>query len=325
MSRKIKFGVMGCAAIAKKYMLPAIKNVSAIDLVAVASRTVSKASEFGLKFNCLSYFDYKDLLCDPEIEAIYMPLPTGLHFEWAMKCLDAGKHLLLEKSLALNYREAEELVNKAREKRLLIKENYMFAYHAQQEVVKELINLRVGKIQLFRANFGFPPLSKDNFRYDPQLGGGALLDAGGYVLKALDVFFPHYEAIIQAATLSYENNNVDVAGVATFNLIGQNQVIPCHLAFGFNHYYQCNIDVWGSKARLTTNRTFTSPPAFKANVKIESEFGLEQIDLPESNHFEMILKRYIEILNSGFYQDEYDAILKQAFLQDLVRQKALGF
>jgi len=101
-SEKIRWGILGCAAIAEKSLIPALKNASGAELLAIASRSATKARDWAEKFSLpKSYGSYEDLLADKEIEAVYIPLPNHLHFEWTVKALRAGKHVLCEKPLAL--------------------------------------------------------------------------------------------------------------------------------------------------------------------------------------------------------------------------------
>lgn len=321
--RSVKFGVLGCAAVAKRLVIPAMKTVSSVELVAVASRTRDKASAYADEFGCRAVFGYDELLSMPDIDAVYMPLPTGLHLEWAHRALDAGKHVFIEKSLASDLLEARSIVEKARSRGLLVKENYMFEYHSQQAVVRELVRMQVGGVRLFRASFGFPPLPPDNFRYDPRLGGGSLLDAGGYVLKALDVFFPEYTPRVRAATLTFGNSGVDIAGAVMVNMESDSQSFPAHLAFGFDHHYQCNIEVWGSQAKLSTDRTFTAGANFAPSIRVETATGIESHALPSDNHFRNILGHFAKsVLSCKEHTTEYQAIIKQAALQDDVRRFA---
>jgi NDP-hexose-3-ketoreductase len=319
--KPIRFGVLGCASVAKRLVLPAMQSVSNVELVAVASRTTGKAEAYAAEFGCHSITGYEELIQLPGIDAIYMPLPTGLHLEWAFKALDAGKHLFIEKSLACDLAEAQSIVEKAKASGLLVKENYMFEYHSQQSVVRELIETKVGEVRVFRAHFGFPPLPRDNFRYDAQLGGGALLDAGGYVLKALSVFFPNYNSRVQAATLTLdEERGVDVAGTALVNMKYADKNIPAYIAFGFDHHYQCGIEVWGSHAKLNTNKTFTAGPGFTPSVRLETSSGVDDFELPADNHFKNILTRFVESIYHNDYSSEYQAILRQAALQEELRK-----
>lgn len=319
----VNIGVLGCASVARRLVIPAMKKVSAIHLKAVASRSAEKATAYAAEFNCRAIVGYDELLQLPDLNAIYIPLPTGLHHQWAHRALDAGKHIFLEKSLASNFSEAKSIVEKAKKKGLLVKENYMFEYHSQQNTVRELMRMQLGRIQLFRASFGFPPLPTDNFRYDKNLGGGALLDAGGYVLKALSTFFPDHISRLRAATLSLGDRGVDISGAIMVDMERDGQCIPAHLAFGFDHHYQCGIEIWGSQAKLSTDRTFTARENFSPSVRVETDAGVIHNSLQTDNHFRNILAHFSDLVLSGSnYTTEYEAILKQAALQDEVRRLA---
>ena len=320
--RNLRIGVLGCASVAQRLVIPAMKELKFIDLVAVSSRSEDKANQFSIEFGCRPIHGYLDLINLDDIDVIYMPLPTGLHLEWAVRALNAGKHLFIEKSLASNLSEVNLIIDLAKSKNLLIMENYMFEHHSQQNVVAELMGEFVGDVRTFRASFGFPPLNADNFRYDPLLGGGALLDAGGYVLKSLTTFFPDYATEIQASNITIGLNGVDVAGSAMINLTKPGQIITANIAFGFDHYYQCGIEMWGSKGKLSTNRTFTAGPNLCPIITIENADGLKNIRVAEDNHFKKILTYFFKVISGSDFSSEYLKIQKQAELQESFRKKA---
>jgi len=317
----IRIGVMGCASIAQRSVLPAIQSLPEFNLVGVTSRTPEKGAEFALQFGCEYIGGYQDLIERPDITAIYMPLPTGLHAEWAAKALTAGKHLLIEKSLALTLAEAEDLVQLARRQRLVMMENYMFEYHAQQAAVRTLMQDMLGEIRLFRATFCFPPLPANNFRYNKTLGGGALLDAGGYPLKACQMFMGH-ELQVLSSCLNSNEDGVDIWGGAMLKTTAGPHRIPLQIAFGFDQYYQCGIEVLGQRGRLTTNRTFTAGMNFVPSAFIETSEGKQDIPLPADNHFVRILQQFHRLVCNGGSDSVCDEILCQARLQNQVRQLA---
>tara|TARA_R110002167_G_scaffold3623_4_gene17660 strand:+ start:22639 stop:23619 length:981 start_codon:yes stop_codon:yes gene_type:complete len=322
--KKIIFGVMGCASIAKRSVIPAIIQSQKAELRYVASRSIEKANEFAKQFDVEALPNYEALLVQKDIDAIYMPLPTGLHYEWANKVLDAGKHLLIEKSLSTDYLQASDIIEKAKGKNLLVIENYMFEYHTQQKAVLDLVKSHLGKIRLFKASFGFPPLKYNNFRYDPDVGGGALIDAGGYVLKALRVFFPGYRYELLSSTLGMSETGVDLVGSGMF-LLHRNEcnTIPAHVAFGFDNFYQCGVEFWGSKGKIVTDRTFTAHPAYKPQITLETSDFKDRIELEEDNHFLKIIDHFATVLKSRRFSEEYDSILVQARLQQNFRTSAV--
>ena len=119
----IKVGILGCANIAKRSLIPAFAKHAAFEVVAIASRTPEKASDLAAQYNCMAC-DYDGLIIAPDVELIYCPLPTGLHHEWVKKALVAGKHVLCEKSLACNLSEAEDLVATARKNSRFLMESF---------------------------------------------------------------------------------------------------------------------------------------------------------------------------------------------------------
>ena len=120
---------------------------------------------------------------------------------------------------------------------------------------------RIGSLRLLRASFGFPPLDKDNFRYDPTLGGGVLIDAAAYMVK-VSQFWLGGNLKVKAATLNYVNG-VDIHGGAY--LTGENGEIS-EVAFGMDNFYQCNYELWGSEGKITADRAYTAPPGFKPKI-----------------------------------------------------------
>lgn len=318
----IRIGVMGCANIARRSVIPAILAVPELRLAGIASRTPDKGMEFARQFGCEFLGGYQDLLDRPDIDAIYMPLPPGLHADWASKALLAGKHLLIEKSLATSLPEAERLVALARQHRLVMMENYMFQYHAQQAVVKDILRDSLGEIRLFRATFCFPPLPAGNFRYDKSLGGGALRDAGGYPLKACQLFMGNDLSVLSAC-LNFNAEGVDIWGGAMLSASVRGACIPLQIAFGFDQYYQCGIEVIGQKGRLTTSRTFTASEGFVPSARLETPDLKQEIQLPADNHFQRTLELFCRRIRTGDGALACDENLRQARLQELVWQMAV--
>ena len=321
--KKIKVGVMGCAKIALRSVIPAIQSIDGFELVAIASRSQEKAAAAAQKFNCEAIEGYQNLLDRADIEMIYMPLPTGLHDEWMHKTLEAGKHILVEKSLASTEESAQKVVEKARKKCLLLMENFMFQYHSQHAFVKKMIaDGLIGEVRLFRSSFGFPPLPNDNFRYDKALGGGALLDAATYTIKASQLFLG-YDLSVKAANLSQpEGSEVELYGGAYLsNPAGQ----IAEVGFGFDNFYQCNYEIWGSKGKITADRAFTPGATFKPKIILEQQDHYQEFHVKAENHFVNLLKAFLAILQEksaakeALFEAQYAEILHQSRLLEEVR------
>ena len=316
---KLNIGVLGCANIAKRSVIPAIKSINDFNLVAIASRTQAKADEFAQEFGCEAVEGYQNLLERKDIDAIYMPLPTGLHEEWVNKALEAGKHILIEKSLAMNYDSAHRMVDLAREKGLLIMENFMFLYHGQHQYVKDLIAKgEIGELRCFRSSFGFPPLDEGNFRYSKELGGGALLDAAAYTVRASQLFLGN-DLWVEAATLNNIDANVDIYGGAY--LKAANGMFS-EVAFGFDNFYQCSYEIWGSKGKITAQRAFTPGVDFKPIITLEQQGEVFNYEVDAENHFVNILNEFKRCIIEKDVEKKYEEILNQSRLLQELKDKS---
>lgn len=316
---KLKIGVLSCANIAKRSVIPAILAIPELELVAIASRTEQKAKEFALAFNCEAVVGYQQLLDRKDIDAIYMPLPTGLHEEWVLKALEAGKHILIEKSLAMSFASAQVMVKKAKEKGLLIMENFMFLYHGQHTFVKDLMaQNKIGELRCFRSSFGFPPLANDNFRYNKALGGGALLDAAAYTVRASQLFLGN-DLTVAASNLNYENTEVDIYGGA---YLKSKTGAFSEVAFGFDNFYQCNYELWGSKGKITAQRAFTPSADFKPTITLEVQGEVFNYEVDAENHFVNILNEFKRCIFERDMENKYVEILNQSRLLQELKDKS---
>lgn len=182
MTNPIRIGVLGAAAIVPAALTNPARSVPEVQIVSIAARDPNRADAFARRHNIpRAHRTYADLIADPEIDAIYNPLPNGLHAEWTIKALRAGKHVLCEKPFASNTKEALEMAEAAKESGKILSEAFAYRYHPLTARVKEIISSgELGKIKNIEARFCFllPIPSNIRFRYD--LAGGSLMDAGCY-------------------------------------------------------------------------------------------------------------------------------------------------
>ncbi len=319
MTKKIRIGILGCANIARRFVIPAIKNLdSCFELVGVASRSADKAAEFAKEFNCNSYVGYDSLVSAENIDALYIPLPTGLHKEWINKALLSGKHVYAEKSISSCYSDAEKMVSNARDVGLALMEGFMFQYHSQHQQVFNLLKRgAIGEIRHFHSSFGFPPLPDDNFRYDQNLGGGVLLDAAGYPLRAAH-FILGDSLKVDGATLF----NDPKKGSATYGsaFLSNSNGLGASLAFGFDNFYQCSYEIWGAKGKITADRAFTPRPDFSPKIILETNNGTEIIQAQRDNHFERAFEIFYLIIDKQEKREKhYSDILLQSHSLDLIK------
>lgn len=323
--KKINIGVLGCANIADQFIIPTIKEMDEFNLIGIASRSKDKADIFAKEFDTKAFYSYESLLEDTSLDAVYIPLPNSLHYEWIKKSFQKNLHILIEKSLACEYEEVVELNNLAKEKGLVLIENFQFRFHSQLQYIKKLVDSgEIGELRNIRASFGFPPFSDaDNIRYKKELGGGALLDAGAYPLKISQIFLGD-EISVQSASLDTPSDKeVDIWGSAYIKQNNEN--LSSQIAFGFDHFYQNSIELWGSKGKIYTNRIFTAAPSFEPIIEIETNDRKESIKLSSDNHFKNMLKYfYTQIITKENIEDEYNQNINQARLIKELKEKANG-
>lgn len=185
MSKKVKWGILGAASIAKRRVLPAMKECELAEVSAVGSRSREKSREFAKEFSIpKAYGSYEELINDPEIEVIYNPLPNHLHVEWSIRAASRGKHVLCEKPIARTVAEARRLLEARDEYGVKVGEAFMVRTHPQWLRTEELIRAgRIGKLRSASGLFSYFNVSPENVRNSTELAGGALMDIGCYPVK----------------------------------------------------------------------------------------------------------------------------------------------
>lgn len=314
-----RIGILGAADIAFNRFLPALEKVQGVQCAGVASNSPDKLRRFVDKYNIHVYESYDEVIQDENVDCIYVPLPPVFHYEWAKKALLAGKHVFLEKPSTISAEQTRELVGLAGSMGLVLQENYMFQYHAQLADIEKIIaSGELGKLRLVRTSFGFPRRAGGDFRYVKELGGGTMLDNGGYTIKLINRLLGRSTRLV-ASRLDYdEETGVDIFGTAEFmNADG----VLAQAAFGMDCQYQCSLELWGSKGRLTTGRIYTAPDGFVPTALIETGAGSRSIELASCDAFEESIKMYLRAVDDdGLRADMAQELVRQAEFVDAVRK-----
>ncbi|WP_434724759.1 Gfo/Idh/MocA family protein [Mesorhizobium sp. RIZ17] len=177
-----RWGVLSTAKIGREQLLPAIVESENGILSAIASRDLAKAKALGERFGARHAFgSYEELLASKEVDGVYIPLPTSQHVEWTAKAIEAGKHVLVEKPLALDAKDIPPLIKLRDEKKVLVCEAFMVVYHPQWIKVRDLIaGGAIGRLRHVQGAFSYYNVDPKNMRNQLDLGGGALPDIGVY-------------------------------------------------------------------------------------------------------------------------------------------------
>jgi predicted dehydrogenase len=183
----LRWGVLGVSEFARRAVLPVLRRSRDSTLVAIASRSQARADAEARRFGAPhAHASYEALLADPEVDAVYLPLPNALHVEWALRALNSGRHVLCEKPLAPTAKEAQLLADAALANRRVLMEGYMTAFHPRQErLIAAARAGALGQLRSLRAVFSGKRTDFDDYRWQPEMGGGALLDLGIYCLEPM--------------------------------------------------------------------------------------------------------------------------------------------
>jgi len=215
----LRWGVLSTANIGRAAVNPAIQASSSGELLAVASRDSDTAEAFAAEHGIpRAYGSYEALLADSEIDAVYVPLPNSMHLEWTRKAAEAGKHVLCEKPLALNEAECLEMIEVAEANGVRLMEAFMYRFHPRIDRVRErLTQGEIGDLRVIRSSFTFRLTRPDNIRWDPDLGGGALMDVGCYCVNVSRTIAGAEPVEVQA-TANWTDRGVDreMAGMLRF-------------------------------------------------------------------------------------------------------------
>lgn len=321
-AKPLRVGVMGCAAIAARRMLPALVSNPDTDVAAIASRQAAKARSFTDRFGGEPVEGYDRLLERPDIDAVYVPLPALLHAEWIERALLAGKHVLSEKPLSATLKEAEGLVALAAARDLVLLESFMFLTHSQHAFVRaKVAEGAIGTLRHLTAEFAFPAKSADDIRYRPDVGGGALTDIGVYPIRTALMYLGAELDVLGAWLHLDRDRGVDLGGSA---LVASPDGVAAHLTFGMEHSYRSQYALWGSHGRIAVRWAYTPPPTHSPVIRIERQDRVEEITLPPEDQFANVVAAFVARVRKGEPSGlEGESVLTQAALVDRVRALAL--
>jgi xylose dehydrogenase (NAD/NADP) len=247
MTKKLRWGILGVARINER-LLPGFAKAANAQLVGIASRSLAKAQDAAKTAGIpKAYGSYEALLDDPEIDAVYNPLPNTLHDEWTRKAADRGKHILCEKPLTPTAREAEALVAYCHAKKVKLMDGFFWPHHPRTRQMKELLQSgQLGRVERVNAAFSFTlALDRANIRLSSETAGGSLLDVGCYCVYGIRWAFGEEPVRAWASATFQEGVDVAMSGTLTF-ADGRMASFDC----SFLHPYREWLEVVCSKATL---------------------------------------------------------------------------
>ena len=324
MTDRIRWGILGAANIGRKSVIPAMHASRNGIPAAVASRDIEKARAFATENGiATAYGSYEDLLADPDIDAIYNPLPNHLHAEWSLKAADAGKPVLCEKPFTVTAQEARTVAEAFRSRGLLLAEAFMYRFHPQTERLQELIRSgAIGELHTISASFTVTiPYPDTNIRYQRETGGGSLYDLGCYPLSLMRLLAGEPLSLSAIGRLSAEGVDLRAAALLGF-ANGVCGVLTCDMQSARAQH----VDVRGTTGRIRLDTPFSIPKDQPTTIETWRDGQYEAITIPPANHYTRMVEDFADALLMGrvLRFSAADAILQMETLEKLVMLAGAG-
>lgn len=282
----IKWGVISTANIAQNSVIPGIQASETGEVHAIASRNLDNAKEVAQKLGIpVTYGSYDELLADSEIDAVYIPLPNHLHKEWSIKAMDAGKHVLCEKPIALNKKEAEEMKDASEKYEVLLAEAFMYRYHPRYQMIQDLIeDGKIGKIRGLHGTFTFNnSAAAENVRFKKAWGGGGLYDVGVYPISAARMILKEEP---QAATVhAFFSEGHDQVDMMASGMLEFNDGVALTFDCGMWAANRNQLEILGTEGRIEVPSAFVSHQNEKDHFFLITKDGTEEIEVPHVNQY----------------------------------------
>lgn len=296
----VRLGLLGAANIGRQFAA-AVKGSRKVTIAAVASRGAERAAAYAAENGIPRWHDsYEALLSDPAIDAVYLPLPNNLHAEWAIRAVQAGKHVLCEKPLALSAPQVSEILDAARQHDRLVVEGYPWLAQPQTARLRSLLDSgAIGAVRQIAVSFSAPFSDPANIRLRPENGGGALLDLGSYCVSLLRIVAGACATDVRAIA-DWAESGVDRGMVASLAFPGG---VTATLNCSFAATYQRQAVIHGSSGSITTTFRNHAPGAEAEPMRLWRGGALtvaaEEIASPGENGFLAEADSFADAIREG--------------------------
>jgi predicted dehydrogenase len=285
--RKVRWGILGVARIAVNRVIPAMQQGELSEVVGIASRDRSRAEEAARELGIpKAYGSYEEMLADPEIEAVYNPLPNHLHVPLSIQAAEAGKHVLCEKPIGLDAQDALKLLAARNRTGMTIGEAFMVQSHPQWVRTLELVRSgRIGQLRFAIGAFGYFKEDSTNIRFVHEFGGGGLMDVGCYPIKTSRMVFGE-EPVRVAGTLVRHETGVDTLASAILEYPSGHCVFSCGMLVAGNQ----SMIFHGTAGRIEIDVPYNARPGGPSRIRIDDGRdpfggGLTIEDIPECDQY----------------------------------------
>lgn len=296
MAKKIRWGILSTAKIGMQKVIPAIQNATNCEVVAISSRTQEKAEKAAKILGIKKAVDsYDAILNDPEIDAVYNPLPNHLHVSWTIKALQAGKHVLCEKPIGMNVQDAEVLAEEIKKHpELKMMEAFMYRFHPQWKKVKSLVDSgAIGDVKNIHTHFSYNNPDPKNIRNILEVGGGALMDIGCYCISFPRFIFGKEPARVISImdrdplmkTDRLTSGILDFSDGVTSLFTCSTQLMPFQ-----------RTQIFGTSGRIEVEIPVNAPPDQNVKILISTTEKIEEIEFPAADQYQIQTEKFAKAI-----------------------------
>jgi predicted dehydrogenase len=290
----LRWGILGCARITRRGLIPGIAASSSGTLVALASRDLAVARQWATEFGVpIAHDSYADLIADPGVDAVYIPLPNELHKLWVLAAADAGKHVLCEKPLALDAAEARAMVEHCAARGVVLMEAFMWRHQPRTAAVRALVaEGAIGDLRLVRSSFSFP-IEPGDWRLDPARGGGALWDVGCYGVSTARLFAGSEPGEVRSLA-RFGPTGVDLSLTAELRFPGGILgLVDC----SFEQPFRCSYELVGTRGVIEVPDAYLPPSRPVARVR--SSEGERAVEFDGRDQYGAMADAFAESVRTG--------------------------
>ena len=322
--KPVKWGVLGVSNHFVKRVLLPLQKSSLVKLYALASRSGEKAEAAALRYDIpVSYGSYEELLADPQVEAVYIPLPNHLHADYIRLAVGAGKPVLCEKPLALSAAEAAESIAFASSRGVRLMEGFMYRFHPQWQRARELVRTgEIGTLQFIHTLFSYNLTDPKNIRSRMETGGGALRDIGCYAVSAARFLSEKEPQRVVSLNVRDPNQGTDMlsSGILDFGSLRS------LFTTSTRSFPAQRVDVHGSGGSLTVHLPFNTYPDVPATLTVRTSVGVRDILCGPADQYALQFEAFSRALreDAPVPTPPEDARLNQAVLDALFRSEETG-
>ncbi|MGB4587699.1 MAG: Gfo/Idh/MocA family oxidoreductase [Clostridiaceae bacterium] len=282
----VRWGILGYARIAEMSTIPAILEAENAVFYAMASRDQAKREACVEKFHCEKTFEtYDELLDDPKVDAVYVPLPNSLHKEWAIKAMEKGKHVLCEKPMTLNEKDAIEMVESSKKNGVILMEAFMYRYTHRTRKVQEILESGViGEVKHVTSSFRFFLNRANTIKMNSALGGGSLYDVGCYPLNFVQMVVGEEPSEVHVTAEMESGVDVSASVLLKYE---SGKIATIHS--GFNAFGRNYSEITGTKGRLEIPDTFLDN---EGSISLVTDSGVEEISIPGCHRYTLEIEDF---------------------------------